>query len=600
MDVPLTKQMRHSDSKPLISLVVPCYNEAEVFPYLRAELAGVADRLGGEFCVEIILVDDGSSDSTWEHIRRFANDDCRVRGMALSRNFGHQMALTCGCDHAQGDAVVCMDADLQDPPEVVLELVERWKEGYDVVFAVRKHREGESRFKLWTAALFYRMIWLLGASHVKPDTGDFRLMSRLSLDALQQMREEHRFVRGMVGWVGYRTSDVYYCRKARRAGETKYPFKKMLHFAVDAIVSFSTIPLKVSFVAAVLLSALILGYLALAAGNHFFFGAVLVPGWSSLILAIVALGGMNLICVGILGEYVGRIYEQVKQRPLYLVQTTTSESCSANKTGSLTIANHNEPSVAAVRESGRSAEFDGYAASYDAGMDNPLRRCLGGDSESFIEVKADWLLRQSGGFPEEGGGKSIRLLDYGCGTGALLRVLRRREVRGSLAGCDVSSEMLREAARLWQQGPLPTLHAMNDMLAPFDDEEFDIVVVSSVLHHVVPEQRARTYADIMRLVKPGGHVYVFEHNPYNPVTQWVVRRTPIDKNAALLRSAEVHTGLEKAGASGLETHYIMFSPPRLKFCRPLDRALSWLPLGAQYVVSARGVGSAIVPKHRAA
>ncbi len=313
-------------AKPLISLVVPCYNEGEVFPHLRAVLAEVADKLGSEFRVEIIFVDDGSKDGTWPQIGSFAAADSRVRGIALSRNFGHQMALTCGFDHAQGDAVVSMDADLQDPPEVVFALVEKWKNGYDVVDAVRTSRAGETRFKLWTASIFYRLVRSLGITNVKANAGDFRLMSRRSLNAFEQMREGHRFIRGMVGWVGFRSSEVLYERKPRKAGETKYPLRKMVRLAADAIVSFSTFPLKVSFVAATVLAAIILGYLVVATIEHFFFQAVLVPGWSSIILATVALGVMNLICIGILGEYVGRIYEQVKKRPLYLVQDTTRKS----------------------------------------------------------------------------------------------------------------------------------------------------------------------------------------------------------------------------------------------------------------------------------
>lgn len=310
----------------LISLVIPCYSEAEVFPHLRAELVRLADRLENEFSVEIILVDDGSKDSTWEQIAAFAAEDSRVRGIELSRNFGHQMALTCGCDHAQGDAVVSMDADLQDPPEVVLELVEKWKAGYDVVYAVRRQRDGESRLKLQTAALFYRFIRWLGATYIKADAGDFRLMSRRSIDALQQMREQHRFIRGMVGWVGFRTAEVHYHRKSRRAGETKYPMRKMLHFAADAIVSFSSAPLRLSFAVALALFSVILLYLAVACIRNVFFGHPLVTGWTSLILAVVILSGINLVSIGILGEYVGRIYEQVKHRPLYLVQSVTRES----------------------------------------------------------------------------------------------------------------------------------------------------------------------------------------------------------------------------------------------------------------------------------
>jgi dolichol-phosphate mannosyltransferase len=290
---------------------------------LETALSTLADTLGRQFNVEIILVDDGSADATWGQIQGFCARDQRVRGIALSRNFGHQAALTCGYDFAQGNAVVCMDADLQDPPQVVGEMVEKWQQGYDLIHAIRVRREGETRFKTWTASLFYRVIRLLGARHVKADTGDFRLMSRRALDALRQMREHHRFIRGMVGWVGFRTAEVYFRREKRKAGASKYPFKKMLRFAADAIVSFSTIPLKLSFLAAVLISVVVLGYLAYAGINHFCFGAPIVPGWPSLILSIVALGAMNLVCAGILGEYVGRIYEQVKQRPLYFVQEST-------------------------------------------------------------------------------------------------------------------------------------------------------------------------------------------------------------------------------------------------------------------------------------
>ncbi len=310
--------------KELISLVVPCYNESEVFPHLRQALAALADRIGGEFDVEMVLVDDGSKDATWTRIQEFAHCDERVRGIGLSRNFGHQAALTCGYDLAKGAAIVSMDADLQDPPEVVEEMVRKWREGYDLVQAVRLRREGETRFKLWSAAVFYRLIRAFGARHVTADAGDFRLMSRRALDAFNHMREYHRFIRGMVGLVGFRTTEVYYHRQGRKAGTTKYPFRKMLAFAADAIVSFSTVPLKLSFLAALLISAITLGYLALATIRHFVWGAHLEPGWTSLILSIVVLGASNLISIGILGEYVGRTYEQVKQRPLYYVQDTTS------------------------------------------------------------------------------------------------------------------------------------------------------------------------------------------------------------------------------------------------------------------------------------
>jgi dolichol-phosphate mannosyltransferase len=306
-----------------ISIVVPCYNEAEVFSYLQRALAALADGIEQDYDVEIILVDDGSWDATWEKIRAFSAMDSRVRGLSLSRNFGHQAALTCGYDMATGDAVVCMDADLQDPPEVVLEMIRRWREGADVVYGVRASREGETAFKLWTAKLFYRLIRVMGAEYVREDTGDFRLLSRRSVEALKKMREEHRFIRGMVGWMGFRVAEVSYARKARIAGMTKYPFRKMLLFALNAIVSFSSFPLRLAYVMAFGLSALLMSYLVYTFCMHVFYRVELVPGWTSLILSLMAFGAMNLFCLGIIGEYVGRIYEQSKQRPLYLIGEDT-------------------------------------------------------------------------------------------------------------------------------------------------------------------------------------------------------------------------------------------------------------------------------------
>ena len=306
-----------------ISIVVPCYNEAEVFPYLQKALAVLADCIGQDYDVEIILVDDGSRDTTWKQICAFSAMDSRVRGLSLSRNFGHQAALTCGYDVATGDAVVCMDADLQDPPEVVLEMIKRWHEGADVVYGVRASRVGETAFKLWTAKLFYRLTRAVGTEYIREDAGDFRLLSRRSLEALQKMREEHRFIRGMVGWIGFQVAEVSYERKARVAGMTKYPFRKMLIFALNAIVSFSSFPLRLAYIMAFVLSAILMSYLVYTFCMHVFYHVELIPGWTSLILSIMAFGAINLFCLGIIGEYVGRIYEQSKQRPLYLIGEDT-------------------------------------------------------------------------------------------------------------------------------------------------------------------------------------------------------------------------------------------------------------------------------------
>jgi glycosyltransferase involved in cell wall biosynthesis len=314
---------RRSRTRPTLSIVVPCFNEAEVLGRLRRELTQLADRLAPALETEILLVDDGSRDLTWSLIREFASADPRFRGLSLSRNFGHQAALTCGYDLAEGDAVVSLDADLQDPPEVVLEMIEHWRKGADVVLGVREQREGETRFKRWTAALFYRAAHALGARELRSDLGDFRLLSRQSLLGLRRLREQHRFVRGMVGWVGFNTAEVRYRRRPRAAGRTKYDVARMLRLAADATVSFSRVPLRIAYVSAFAIALGALGTLGYAVLAHLIRGTPLVAGHASLILVITAFGSMTLFCLGLLGEYVGRIYEQNQQRPLYLVDRDT-------------------------------------------------------------------------------------------------------------------------------------------------------------------------------------------------------------------------------------------------------------------------------------
>jgi dolichol-phosphate mannosyltransferase len=310
--------MSEKRPRPLVSIVVPCYNEEEVFPLLRQALADLAKQLV-EYDTEFILVDDGSRDSTWQQIRAFAAEDQRVRGVALSRNFGHQAALSCAYDLAAGDAVISMDADLQDPPEVVKEMLRHWRQGADVVYAIRSRREGESHFKLWTARLFYRLLQALAGTRIPMESGDFRLLSRRGLDALNGLREQHRFIRGLVGWIGFRTAEVYYERKARAAGTTKYHLRKMVLLAMDAIVSFSQAPLRLAYWGGFGLAAAFMGYIVYVAVMALFFDAPLVPGWTSLIFTVIAFGSVNLVCLGVIGEYVGRIYEQSKKRPLYLI-----------------------------------------------------------------------------------------------------------------------------------------------------------------------------------------------------------------------------------------------------------------------------------------
>jgi polyisoprenyl-phosphate glycosyltransferase len=305
------------NKKKTISLVVPCFNEEKVLPAIHARLTGVMQSLT-EFDYEIIYVDDGSRDRTGETLQELQSSDARVRVLRLSRNFGHQIAATAGLDAADGDAVVLIDADLQDPPEVIPEMVARWQEGYHVAYGQRRDREGETAFKLFTAKLFYRVFNRLSSIEMPLDTGDFRLMDRRVVQAIRQMPEYDRFLRGMVSWVGFRQVAVPYHRAARAAGESKYPLFKMLRFACDAIFSFSLVPLRL---------AMILGFLGSGIAVLGILGAAVVrlgtghwvSGWASLFMAILFLGGTQLICLGVIGEYVGRIYRESKQRPLYLL-----------------------------------------------------------------------------------------------------------------------------------------------------------------------------------------------------------------------------------------------------------------------------------------
>lgn len=303
----------------LVSLVVPMYNEAVVIPHLREALEDFMRELQG--AAEVILVNDGSTDSTLSQIIAWANADSRIKVVNLSRNFGHQSASTAGLDYASGDAVVLLDADLQDPLPVVHEMIERYCEGYDVVYGRRIARKGEGGFKLFTAWLFYRLMRSLVYKELPMDAGDFRLISRNCLDGLQQMRETHRFLRGMVAWVGYPQIGVQYERAPRVAGETKYTLKKMLRFAWTAATSFSALPLKASIWLGMV--ATLIGFeeavrAVLARVFHWY----VVPGWASLIVLVSFLGGATLICIGIVGDYIAKIYEQAKNRPLYLVSRT--------------------------------------------------------------------------------------------------------------------------------------------------------------------------------------------------------------------------------------------------------------------------------------
>jgi polyisoprenyl-phosphate glycosyltransferase len=306
----------------LVSVVVPVYDEVETIPELHERLSAALQPLGR---YEIVVVDDGSSDGTWEALQARAATDPHLRLIRLSRNFGHQIALTAGLDAARGDAVVSMDGDLQDPPELIPELVARWREGFDVVYAVRTARAGETRFKLATASLFYWLVNRMSSVRIPEQAGDFRLLSRRAVDTLQSMPERARFVRGMTSWIGFRQVGVPYEREARKQGETKYPLRRMLRFAGDAITSFSTAPIRYVTALGFVAVAFCLVYFAYTLYVRLFTDDA-VAGWTSVVVVVLFLGGVQLISLGVIGQYVGRIFDEVKERPLYVVDETVEHS----------------------------------------------------------------------------------------------------------------------------------------------------------------------------------------------------------------------------------------------------------------------------------
>lgn len=307
----------------LISLVLPVYNEEEVLPLLLPRITGLLERLPCE--AEVIFVNDGSSDRSAQLLAVAAEANPRLKVVDFSRNFGHQMAISAGVDFAGGDVVIVMDSDLQDPPELVLEMIGKYAEGYDVVYAQRTQRHGETWFKRLTAAGFYWLMRTMIHKDLPQNTGDFRLMSRQVVHALRQLREQHRFVRGMVTWLGFRQTSLPFERPQRAAGQTKYPLHTMLAFAWRAISSFSGLPLRLAFgVGAMMMLgafiyAVVSAYLAVVSG-------VTAPGWASLVCLQVGLSGITLLVLGLTGDYIARIYEEIKGRPLYIVRETRNLS----------------------------------------------------------------------------------------------------------------------------------------------------------------------------------------------------------------------------------------------------------------------------------
>lgn len=309
--------------KPLVSYVFPIYNEEGNIDLLYRTMCEVTERVSDRYRTEFIFVNDGSRDSSLERLARLHDDDPRVVVVDLARNFGHQVAVTAGMDIAQGDAVIVMDSDMQDPPEVSLEMLTKWEEGFEVVYAQRRTRK-DSPFKRFTAFAFYRTLDRLTDISIPKDTGDFRLMDRKVVDAMKSMRERNRFLRGLSSYAGYRQAAVPFDRAGRHAGETAYPLRKMIALALDGITGFSTVPLRLISQLGFLVSALAFAGIGYALVMKVFFPEITVPGWTLMIIAILAIGGMQMMTLGVVGMYVGRIYTEVQSRPLYFVSAVYS------------------------------------------------------------------------------------------------------------------------------------------------------------------------------------------------------------------------------------------------------------------------------------
>lgn len=315
MIVPQENVVPQAVTRPVYSIVAPVFNEEETLPHFYERIIEIMDKVGAPF--ELVLVNDGSRDGSFTVMRTLHERDPRVRVVDFSRNFGHQIAISAGLDYAQGQAVIIIDSDLQDPPEVIPELIERWKAGAEVVYAQRATRKGETKFKLITASAFYRLIGRITSVNIPRNVGDFRLMDRRVVDALVSMREHHRFMRGLSAWVGFRQEAVLYNRHERYAGTTKYPLSKMIRFSMDAITSFSHLPLQLATTFGFVLAGISLIGIVVAIIVRLFTGAIV--GQATTLIMVLFMGGIQMIFLGIIGEYLGRIYDEVRARPLYIV-----------------------------------------------------------------------------------------------------------------------------------------------------------------------------------------------------------------------------------------------------------------------------------------
>ena len=303
----------------LVSIIVPIFNEEEIIDEMISIIIDVASTWDYDY--EIIIINDGSDDGSRKKIEKICKENKKVKLINLSRNFGHQMAFTAGIDHAKGSSVIAIDGDLQDPPTVMTQFIQKWESGYEVVYGKRLNRKGESLFKLFTAKFFYFILNKFSDVYIPRDVGDFRLMDRVIVDKIKTMREKHRFIRGMIPWVGFKQTFVEYDRNPRFAGQTKFSFNKMLKFALDGIFSFSTVPIKYTILMGIFTILLSLGGIIYA-----FVARLLtdgwVSGWTTIIITILFIGGVQLISIGVLGQYIGRIFEEIKGRPLYIINST--------------------------------------------------------------------------------------------------------------------------------------------------------------------------------------------------------------------------------------------------------------------------------------
>jgi len=320
---PFSKNFFYFKNSSMLSVIIPCYNEADNLEVLYNRLTQVMQQLESKY--ELIFVNDGSTDTTLEGMKSLAKLDNKVRFRDLSRNFGHQIAVSAGLDVAEGEAVVIIDADLQDPPELILEMYEKWKTGFEVVYAQRKSRKGENFLKKFTAKLFYRLLSRITSFEIPVDTGDFRLVDKKVVRALRQMPEAHKYLRGQIAWIGFRQTFVEYERDARHAGETGYTYKKMITLALNGITAFSNIPIKFVTFSGFVVSGIAFFMILFSLYSKYFLEEAYVSGWASLMVSILFLGGIQLISLGILGEYLARVNTEVKQRPLYFVREEESD-----------------------------------------------------------------------------------------------------------------------------------------------------------------------------------------------------------------------------------------------------------------------------------